>query len=212
MSGRCRSVRYHLAPPRGWLNDPNGMVRHEGRWHVFYQHNPHAPVHATIGWGHASSADLLTWRHHQMAFGPTPGGPDAHGCWSGTFLPGAGAPAVVYSGIADETLVSTVCLRWGSPDLETWGEPVVVATTPATDGIRVMRDPFVFSWSGRRYAVLGAGLEDGTPAVLLFDCQDPLAWRYLGIWLTSRSPALVGMPVADIWECPQVLDLAGGSL
>ncbi len=210
MAATPPSARYHLAPPHGWLNDPNGLVRHEGRWHVFYQHNPHAAVHDHIGWGHASSTDLVTWRHHPIAFGPSAGGPDAFGCWSGTFMPGLDRPAVVYSGITDESLGSTVCLRWGSDDLDTWGEPVVVAGTPEVDGIRVMRDPFVFSWSGTRYAVLGAGLDDGTPAVLLFSCEDPLAWCYRGVWLTDRSRGLEGTPVADIWECPQVLELDGG--
>ena len=195
---------YHLAPERGWLNDPNGMVRREGRWHVFFQHNPDAPVHDAIAWGHASSPDLARWELHPVAFTPTDGGPDATGCWSGCFLPGLEAPAVAYSGIAAEPPHSTVCVRLGSPDLMTWSGPRVVAQTPAD--VREMRDPFFFEHGGRRLAILGAGLEDGRPAVILFAVEDPWRWEYLGVWLTpASSPALAAAGPADVWECPQLV-------
>ena len=197
---------FHLRPRRGWLNDPNGMVHRDGRWHVFYQHNPHTPTHTDIHWGHASSADLLGWRHHPVAFAPTPGGPDSHGAWSGAFVPGLERPAVAYSGVVDAGAHSTIVLRWGSDDLDSWSEPIVVGRTPSDAGVDVMRDPFLFSWGGRRWALLGAGMTDDTPAVLVFDCEDILDWRYAGVFLDASAPMLQS-PVADIWECPR-LDLA----
>lgn len=197
------TTSYHLRPDRGWLNDPNGMTLVDGVWHVFFQHNPDAPVHGQIAWGHATSTDLALWRLRPVAFSPTPGGPDAFGCWSGSYVPGHERPAVAYSGIADESGRSTVCLRWGSPDLIDWGAPVVVAETPDVDDIKIMRDPFVFEYEGRELAVLGAGLSDGSPAVILFDRSDELAWRYLGV-LVADDPVLRGKGKADIWECPQL--------
>jgi len=179
------TTSYHLRPHRGWLNDPNGMTLRDGVWHVFFQHNPAAPEHRRIAWGHAVSDDLANWRLLPVAFGPTPGGPDAFGCWSGVFLPGHERPGVVYSGVTDESGASTVCLRWGSPDLVTWDAPVVVAPTPDLDDIAVMRDPFVFELDGRPLAILGAGRRDGTPVVLLFDRQNELAWRYLGLFVAD---------------------------
>lgn len=204
---------YHLRPARGWLNDPNGMVHHGGRWHVFFQHNPDAPVHHRIAWGHCSSADLVHWREHPVAFRPTPGGPDAFGCWSGVLVPGPERPTVVYSGVVDESLTSTVCLRRGSEDLEVWGEPQVVATTPDRDDVRVMRDPFVLQHAGRRWALVGAGLTDGTPAVLLFDAEDLLAWDYVGIFAAARDDEVLAQAgPADVWECPQLARLPGGEV
>ncbi len=34
------ALRYHIAPPCGWMNDPNGLCRSGGRYHAFYQHYP----------------------------------------------------------------------------------------------------------------------------------------------------------------------------
>lgn len=204
---------YHIRPAAGWLNDPNGMTYRDGRWHVFYQHNPASAEHGDIHWAHVSSDDLVTWREHPVAFGPQPGGPDRFGCWSGVVvpeLPGLPSPDGVlaaYSGVVDESAASTTVLRRAlDDDLETWSPPWTVATTPQVAGVAVMRDPVVFAFGGRRWALHGAGLHDGSPAVLLYACDDLDAWTYEGLWFTGRdAPAeLGGRFPADIWECPQL--------
>ena len=57
----------HIRPERGWLNDPNGVCRWDGVYHVFFQYNPHAPVHGDVHWGHVTSPDLLHWTEHPVA-------------------------------------------------------------------------------------------------------------------------------------------------
>lgn len=193
----------HIQPLAGWLNDPNGIVRRDGRWHVFHQANPKAPVHADIEWGHVSSTDLVTWEHHPIAFRPMPGGPDAAGCWSGVFLPWLTRPAVAYSGLAPGDASTTVCVRESLDDeLLRWTDPRVVATTP--DEVQEMRDPFCFEWGGRRLAIVGGRLRTGEATVLLYDVADPNAWRYLGVLLHSGELDFEP-PHADIWECPQLV-------
>ena len=51
----------HIRPATGWINDPNGVSRIDGTYHVFYQLNPNSPTHGDIHWGHHSSPDLFTW-------------------------------------------------------------------------------------------------------------------------------------------------------
>jgi beta-fructofuranosidase len=61
---------FHFVSPAGWLNDPNGVGQWNGRYHLFYQHNPDAAVHANIHWGHASSDDLVHWTDEPIALTP----------------------------------------------------------------------------------------------------------------------------------------------
>ncbi|MCP4508277.1 MAG: 2,6-beta-D-fructofuranosidase, partial [Fuerstiella sp.] len=53
--------QYHFTQKVGWINDPNGMVYHDGTWHFFFQHNPVALPWGNMTWGHATSKDLLHW-------------------------------------------------------------------------------------------------------------------------------------------------------
>ncbi|MGI3782058.1 MAG: glycoside hydrolase family 32 protein, partial [Janthinobacterium lividum] len=64
--------RLHVRPRWGWLNDPNGLIKVDGTYHVFFQHNPYEPVHGHIHWGHVSSTDLLSWTEHPVALVPQP--------------------------------------------------------------------------------------------------------------------------------------------
>ena len=52
---------YHFIAPAAWMNDPNGPLHWRGRYHVFYQYNPHSPRWEAPYWGHAVSDDLVHW-------------------------------------------------------------------------------------------------------------------------------------------------------
>ncbi|MBD0418532.1 glycoside hydrolase family 32 protein [Streptomyces sp. TRM S81-3] len=211
--------RFRVRPPANWINDPNGPFRWRGRYHLFYQHNPHAPVHADIHWGHVSSADLAHWEHHPIALAPTPGGPDEAGCWSGCVVDDGGVPTAVYTGIdRDHAGLGTICLaRAADPDdlsLAEWRTlpaPVVGGPPPGLDVV-MFRDPFVFRHGGRRWALVGAGHADGTPSVLLYDCGDLSHWRFAGVLLDGTDPVAAGAfgDRAVGWECPQLYATRNG--
>ena len=72
--------RLHLTPQEGWMNDPNGLVFHQGTYHVFYQHHPHDTVWGPMHWGHATTQNWVDWEHHPIALYPDALGTIFSGC------------------------------------------------------------------------------------------------------------------------------------
>ncbi len=203
--------RLHIRPERGWVNDPNGIGHWDGRWHVFYQHNPDAPVHDAICWGHASSADLLTWRDEGVALRPRLGTIDAAGVWSGVATTDDdGAPVLVYTAVPDDAANAGVAVARRRPGGE-WARGDRFAAPPlGMDRIRDVRDPFVLRIGGRRYGILGSGRTDGSPLVLIYDATDLDRWQLLGRLLDGADPAVRALAPAGIWECPSLVRLGDG--
>lgn len=199
----------HGRPARGWLNDPNGLALVDGRYHVFFQHNPDDPVHHRIAWGHVSSADLVTWREEPLALVARDGEPDAYGCWTGCVVVDDGVPTAVYSAVEHGPGGrAEVLLARGSADLRTWdqGSKPVVAL-PDDPEVTEVRDPFCFSAFGRRWAVQGAGREGGTPRVLVYGCDDLERWEPLGTLVDGTDPVAAQVAPAEVWECPNLVRL-----
>ena len=200
----------HIRPSQGWLNDPNGLCRIDGRYHVFFQYNPVAPVHDAVHWGHVSSTDLTHWLEHPIALTPRPGLIDAAGCWSGCIVDDNGVPTAVYTANRDGARNAVVALARSDRSLMQWQQvESPVKGISRASGMDEVRDPFVFVHEGRRYAVQGAGRPAGSPGLLLYGCDDLTHWTELGALLTTDDPIAAEVAAANIWECPNLVRIDG---
>ncbi len=208
--------RYHVMPPAHWLNDPNGVIQWKGQYHLFYQYNPVGPFWGPPHWGHAVSTDLAHWTHLPMALTPEPGSPDADGCWSGCAVDDDGTPTLVYTGVvridADGQSVyeQTQCLATSADDLLTWqrcpNNPVIAAPPPGLDVVG-FRDPCVWREDGVWYCIVGSGVRDVGPTVLLYRSDDLITWDYLKPLFSRNADAHDPLWTGTMWECPQFFPL-----
>ncbi|MFB7653002.1 MULTISPECIES: glycoside hydrolase family 32 protein [unclassified Streptomyces] len=204
----------HLRPPRNWINDPNGLVFHDGHYHVFHQYNPYGATHANVHWGHFRSPDLLTWEPLPIALTPTPGGEDADGCFSGNAVRDGDRLVAFYS-----------ANRW---DRSPQHQPVTTAVsldggrtfTPRgrllipewPEGCTMYRDPYVWRDGQGWRMLLGAALADGRGAALLYTSPDLENWTYQGPFAARAQEPVGGtdLRTGEGWECPQYLPAHAG--
>jgi fructan beta-fructosidase len=62
---------YHFTPKKNWTNDPNGLIYLNGVYHLYNQQNPFENKWGHMSWGHATSVDLVHWKHFPIAIPET---------------------------------------------------------------------------------------------------------------------------------------------
>ena len=194
----------HFTPPSGWMNDPNGLVHVDGTWHLAYQHHPHDLSWGPMHWGHATSTDLLSWRHEPVALRPDHLGAAFSGSAvvdrEGVAGFGAGAFVAFFTHF-EEGVPQSQGVAVSVDDGTTWapydGNPVL----RAPDGLVDFRDPKVFRYGASGVdahwvMVLAAGHE-----VAFFTSTDLLRWE-------SASRFGRGNGAHEgVWETPDLLEL-----
>src|ERR1700743_2043942 len=61
---------FHFSPKEKWMNDPNGMVRYDGVYHLFFQYYPVNAVGGPMHWAHATSRALVHGQQQPIALYP----------------------------------------------------------------------------------------------------------------------------------------------
>ncbi|MGC4173966.1 glycoside hydrolase family 32 protein [Demequina sp.] len=178
--------RFHFTPARHWMNDPNGLIWVDGRFHVFFQHNPEGIDWDHMSWGHAVSGDLLTWEELPVAI-PWIEGENA---FSGSVVnPGDGRLVAVYTANTWDGNQAQA-LATSNDGGVTWtrfpGNPVL--DRQSTE----FRDPHVF-WHKDRWVMLAVLAEERQ--VLIYSSSDLVQWEHLSTFGPSGPENL-------IWECP----------
>ena len=146
--------QFHFSSRRGWLNDPNGCIWHDGLYHLYYQHNPFEREWENMTWGHATSPDLLHWTEQAPVLFPDQLGTMYSG--SAVFdkdnTSGFGTkknPPLVYAYTADRSEKEVQCIAYsldGGMTLHKYeGNPVIDSHDKWQT--HDTRDPRLFWWT-----------------------------------------------------------------
>ena len=186
--------KYHFTPYFGWTNDPNGMVYHDGEWHLAFQSNPYGTTHSNMHWGNAVSKDLMHWENLPLIVAP-----DSLGAiFSGSSVVDANNTA----GFGKDAIVAIYTsagrmqrqsIAWSNDRGRTFtkyeGNPVL-----ADPAHRDYRDPKV-AWIDDKWVMSLATGE----VITFYGSKDLKNWEKL-----SEFGRGIGSHAA-VWECPDLL-------
>ena len=208
---------FHLSPPIGWMNDPNGFSWFGGSYHLFYQYYPFNTNWGAVSWGHAVSSDLLRWEQLPPALTPDQIY-DEGGCFSGTAIERDGKQMLMYTGFvpgADDPKgrgVQKQCIAFGDGlTYEKYeGNPVITSEDlPKGGDPYEFRDPKIYRAEDGTYRVLlpNRNREHGAQ-MLRYRSEDGLNWHFDQVIASNRDESgkdLLGW----MWECPDWFRLDG---
>jgi beta-fructofuranosidase len=199
-------LAFHVQPPVGLLNDPNGLTQHRGTYHLCYQWHPFAATHGLKFWAHLTSTDLVHWTERPVALAPSQPY-ESHGCYSGSGIVHDDAVHFVYTGnvrTPDGGRTPFQNLATIDPAgvvIKHRANPLVGAIPGCSSHVR---DPKVWTRDGTHWMVLGAQTADLHGTALLLGSDDLVEWDYLGQLAGGADD-----PFGYMWECPDLLQLDG---
>ena len=189
---------YHFTPPYGWMNDPNGMVYHNGEYHLFYQYNPYGAHWGNMHWGHAVSEDMIHWRHLPVAIAPD----ELGAIFSGSAVVdkhntagyGKGAIVAFYTSAGQQQTQSIAySLDNGRTFTKYAHNPVI--TNP---GIEDFRDPKVFWYAPQNKWIVSLATSQ---TITFYTSKNLKQWEKL-----SEFGENIGAHTG-VWECPDLFPL-----
>ena len=201
---------FHFTPQQHWMNDPNGMIYYEGTYHVFYQYHPYASVWGPMHWGHATSKDLIQWKHQSIALYPDKNGTIFSGSavydkenTSGLGKNGKGPLLAIFTYHNDSLaktgskVFQTQAIAYSNDGGVTWAkfERNPVLKNP---GISDFRDPKVFWHEASGKWIMALAVFD---RIHIYGSKNLIDWEKL-------SEFGIGYGVPNIlWECPDLFPL-----
>lgn len=203
-------LRYHLQPPMGWLNDPNGLCQIGQTYHIYFQYTPFNPEGGTGLWGHMTTKDFISYEEQEPAIYPDSAW-DRNGAYSGCAYKEDGICYFFYTGnvkYTDKEYDYTTEGREQNVILTTtrdgysFSEKKLIMTNQdfPEDMSRHVRDPQIIRKNGRYYMAMGARDLSDKGSVLLFESDDLLKWNYKLRFTTKET-------FGYMWECPNFAEV-----
>ena len=194
--------QFHFSPPLHWTNDPNGLVYHNGEYHLFYQYNPMGMRWGHMCWGHAVSKNLVHWQHLPVAIEES----KEVMIYSGTcvvdekntsgFGKDGKIPMVaIYTG--DSKTNESQHIAYSLDNGRSWTK---YDKNPVLDlGKKDFRDPKVFWYAPQEKWVMAVALPI-EKQMQFYSSSNLLSWTLM----SSFGPA---GDTTGIWECPDLFEV-----
>lgn len=194
---------WHISPPSGLLNDPNGFIYHNGEYHLFYQWYPHACQHKDKHWVHLTSTDLINWSWQSVVLTPSDWF-DSHGVFSGHAVSHNEQLMLFYTGNTrigqQRDRHTTQCVAVSSDGRNFVKRGPVISELP--DGVTPhIRDPKIIRHNQEWLMLLGAQTTELKGRIALYRSNDLENWQFDGLY---------GAELGDfgyMWECPDMFIL-----
>lgn len=204
-------LKFHLMPPVGWLNDPNGLCKNGEFYHVFYQYSPFDVNGGVKHWGHYRSKDLINWEKLPVIMYPDQPF-DVHGVYSGSALVEDGIMYLYYTGNVkldgdydyilngrEHNTVLAVC----KDGLTVQNKQLLMKNCDYPENMTChVRDPKVFKFEDKYYMVQGGRTKENRGVLLVFESDDKINFKHIN---TITTPDIFGY----MWECPDLFCLDG---
>ena len=197
--------RFHFAPARNWMNDPNGLIFYKGKYHLFFQYNPEGDQWGNMSWGHATSKNLIDWDEHPVAIAYT----DTHAIFSGSAVvdyfntTGFGTvetPAMVaiFTDHTHDGSRQAQSLAYSVDEGMTWTR---YEDNPVLDlEMKDFRDPKVV-WNTVNEAWVMSVVKPQEFTVAFYQSRDLKSWELLSEFSNKNG-------TDGVWECPDLFPLA----
>lgn len=212
MEGGFRQ-KFHLMPPTGWLNDPNGLCQSDGVFHAFFQYSPFDPEGGAKLWGHYTSRNMIDWEYKGVPLYPDQPF-DCSGVYSGCTYLEDGQMYLYYTGnvkledrddydyVNTGREANTVLVT--SPDGKQFSRKRLLMRNSdyPSDLTLHVRDPKVWKEDGVYYMLQGARSKDDVGQGILFRSDDKISWSFAGRVETKEK-------FGYMWECPDYFETDG---
>ena len=197
-------LHFNAAP--NWINDPNGPIFLDGKYHLFFQYNPFGDQWGHMSWGHAVSADLTHWKQLPVAL------PEENGVmiFSGSTVEDADNTSGLCADAGQKTANCLVAIYTGaSAEKQTQNLAVSrdggtrwtkFAGNPVIDpGLKDFRDPKVF-WHGATSSWVMVVSLPTEHKVRIYRSKNLKQWEQASEFGPSGA-------VSGVWECPDLFEL-----
>ena len=171
------------------MNDPNGLVWHKGKYHLFFQHNPFGREWGHMSWGHAVSEDLLSWKELPVAIAEDEDGV----IFSGSAVSIGDEIVAIYTRVKDD--IQSQCIATSADNGRTF---VKHSANPVLDlKMKDFRDPKVFRYNEQWIMSV---VKPHEFVVCFYSSTDLINWKFLSEFGKTGG-------VDGPWECPDLFPL-----